>query len=263
MSTLPTEVATVCDHFLDEVDSRLPGRLTGLLLHGSICWGEFFPGSDIDFVAVWDQLPEGDELEALREAHEVTTSGARAFDGFHCTAADLAGSAAGVGSRPAYYQGTFDPAGDNDINPVTWHELAERPVVVRGEVPFVHTDLEALLAFTRDNLDTYWRSMLARVDRLGVGEVGQRDELVCWIALGAPRLHHLLVNGTLTSKSGAGRHVIGCLDPRWHRIASEALRIRERPTESTLYDDALERGTDVRNLLRWIVDSAGDLELSR
>lgn len=99
---------------------------------------------------------------------------------------------------------------------MTWHELAERGLVVRGALPAVHTDREALLAFTRDNLDTYWRSALAQVDT-AIDE----DGTVAWVTLGVARLHHLLARGALTSKSGAGRYVLNSLDARWHPLAVE------------------------------------------
>ncbi len=258
--TLPPEVTTLTGCFLDEVDARLPGRVTGLFLHGSICWGEFFPGSDVDFVAVWDGLPTGGDLDLLQAAHEATLRRRTTpvFDGFHCTAADLAASPSRIGSRPVFYEGAFDPEGRIDINLVTWHELAERPVVVRGEVPPVYTSTAELLDFTRNNLDTYWRGSMKDIEDAGVEEVGRYDAPVAWVGLGAARLHHLLVTGELTSKSGAGRYVCESLDPRWHKIGREALRIREDPHGPSLYDDLAQRGRDVHALLSWLVADGTD-----
>ncbi len=258
MDELPKPVQDVTAAFIEEVDRRLPGRLTALFLHGSICWSEFFPGSDIDFVGVWDELPTGPDLDHLREAHEATLSRVPSpvFDGFHCTAVDLAGSPTEITSRPVFYEGAFDPQGRIDINLVTWHELAERPVIVRGDVAEVHTDLPTLRASTRENLNTYWRDVLRQIDDVGAETVGGQDGATVWVALGAPRLHHLLTQGVLTSKSGAGRYVIELLDPRWAQIAREALRLRETPDSPSLYNDMGQRGRDMRDLLAWIVDDA-------
>ncbi|RYB92082.1 hypothetical protein EUA93_18480 [Nocardioides oleivorans] len=253
----PPHVQELLDGFLDEVDRRFPGELTGLFLHGSIVWGELFLGSDVDFVAVWEQLPTGDRLAALAEAHARVAErfATPTFDGFHCTAADLAASPTGTGTRPVFQQGAFDEQGTLDINLVTWHELALGPVVVRGRVPPIHTDLDELLAFTRANLDTYWRGIAEQTaGGAGVEEIGRSDEAVAWIALGAPRLHHLLRTHALTSKSGAGRYVIERLDARWSPIAEEALRVRERPGTESLYDDPVRRGQDTHDLLTWIVE---------
>lgn len=258
MRSLPLSVEEVCSAFLREVDARLPRRLDALLLRGSLCWGEFFPGSDIDFVAVWDEVPDGSELGNLRAAHEATRAAhpGRDFDGFHCTAADLVRPPAVLGPRPVFFHGSFDPAGSSDLNLVTWHELAERGVVVRGSVPSAYTEVEELVRFTRENLDTYWRGQLRQVVDAGVEVVGANDAAVAWLVLGAPRLHHVLTRRTLTSKSGAGRYVLDSLDARWHRVAKEALRIREHPDQPSLYDDPRGRGQDVRDLLAWILDDA-------
>ncbi|MEU4243330.1 hypothetical protein [Actinoplanes sp. NPDC026619] len=252
--TLPTTVSELTTAFLREVDARLPGRLVGFFLHGSICWGEFFAGSDIDFVGLWDELPSGDDLELLRAAHEATKARfpAPEFDGFHCTAADLAASPAG--RRPVYFRSEFDPAGKLDINQVTWHELAERGVTIRGELPAVYTNLTELLDFTRNNLDTYWRGVDEQVEQAGLEALGRHDDSVSFVGLGPARLHHLLVTKELTSKSGAGRYVRDRLDPRWNLIARESLRLREEPGSASLYNDPVQRGRDTAELLRWLID---------
>ena len=258
--SLPSPVQDVTSRFLAEVDQRLPGRVTSLFLHGSICWGEFFPGSDIDFVALWDELPTGAELDLLRVAHEHTDAAhpKHAFDGAHCTARDLAGPPAAVEPRPGSFQGAFDAEGGAGISLVTWHELAERAVTIRGELPPVHTDPTALAEFTRDNLDTYWRGAVARIEAAGIDTFGRNDTAVEWVGLGPARLHHLLTRGHLTSKSGGGRYLCE-LDPRWARIGREALRLREHPDRPSLYDDPVERGQDAYDQLVRIVEDGSAL----
>lgn len=241
--------------FLGEIDTRAPGLVQGLLLHGSLCWGEFFDDSDIDFVSVLHHRPEPNELHALDEAHAAVRAPfpGRRFEGSHCLASDLARPPTEAAKMPVHYEEAFNPQGDIDINLVTWHELAERGVAVRGQVPAIHTDLDALLAFTHDNLRKYWEPAIAQIDQAGFMAVGEHDQSVTWVTFGVARLHHLLARRQLTSKSGAGRYIVEHLDPRWHQLARDALRIRERPTDPALYDDIEERGRDTREFLAWAV----------
>ena len=139
------------------------------------------------------------------------------------------------------------------MNLVTWHELAERGIPIRGDRPAVYTNLAELLDFTRDNLDTYWRGLAQQVTAASVEALGAHDESVAYLGLGPARLHHLLVTKELTSKSGAGRYVRDSLDPRWNLIARESLRIREDPGTAGLYQDPTQRGRDADELLRWLI----------
>lgn len=254
---LPAEVEAVTAAFLTAVDEAFgPGRLLGLHLHGSMGWGEFFPGSDIDFVAVWDTLPAGVELDQLRDVHQRHRAqhAARAFDGFHCTAAHLANDASTLDPLPVFYEGAFHEAGTEDVHIVTWHELATRPVVVRGAAPHVFTNDAALRAYTRENLATYWTGIRDQLRDAGPQRVGAQDDTTAWVVLGAPRLHHVLTTGQLTSKSGAGRYVLERFPSEHHRIAREALCLREAPFEASLYDDPAERGAAVTAVLEWVLD---------
>ena len=203
----------------------------------------------MDFVGLWDEVPAGDELDLLREAHDAThrTHPGLRFDGFHAAPADLAVPPPDLGPLPTWFENQLHRREDGDVNWVTWHELAERPVVVLGEAPAVRTDKDALLAHTRDNLGAYWRdSQLDQVEHAGPEAVGHVDWAVEWVVLGVARLHHLLATGELTSKSGAGRYILSDLDTCWHRIAREALRLREDPSQPGLYaGHPAERGRDL------------------
>lgn len=253
--TRPAEVVTVTDEFLSHLGSTRPGLIHGLYLHGSLCWGEFFHDSDVDFVAVLSRAPDDDDLAALAAAHARVREVApqRRYEGFYCQVGDLARPAYVLGPVPTHAEGTFDAAGRVGVNPVTWHELAERGIVVRGQRPTIHTDLEALLAFTWENLASYWQPLLQRIREAGDHAVGADGDAVAWVTLGIARLHHLLARRELTSKSGAGRYILDSLDPRWRPLASEAITVRERQGAPSTYDDVRRRGGDVREFLTWAI----------
>jgi hypothetical protein len=245
---LPDQVTEVTSRFLAAIDERAPGLMEGLYLHGSLALtGEFFPGSDIDFVAVLRARPGDAELAALAAAHEaVSTARPRPlFEGIHLVRADLAGPPDECPDLPFFHEGTFGRAGRFEINPVTWHELARHAVVLRGPAltgQDVWTDDRVLWDFTRGNLRSYW----ARVAELqtALPERAGLPEVTSWCVLGISRLHHLLATGSMTSKSGAGRYALTAFGPRWHPIVQEALRARERPQEPSGYPDGVTRGQD-------------------
>jgi hypothetical protein len=256
-SDLPEPVESVCSDWLSLVDQRSPGLVTGLYLRGGLAFGEWLPGpSDVDFVATLSRRPDDAALDALRSSHArlLEHHPDLPFDGMHVLAADLTVDPDECPDVPCVLHGFFEDEAREDLNPVGWHELAERGITVRGpavEGIGVWTDAERVRSFTRENLDTYWRSnaelLAARPQE------GEAEETCCWCVLGVARLHHLLVTGELTTKSGAGRWALAHLDERFHRVLREALRVREGGADEYAADRA-QRGLDTAAFTAYVVE---------
>jgi len=258
---LPDEATQVTEMFLGLIDDASPGLVQGLYLRGSLAFGEYFPGrSDLDFTAVLAARPDAAALDALAAAHAAVHDAYQIphFDGFHLLRADLARPPDECPDLPCMFEGSFHPAGRFDVNAVAWHELARRGVAVRGPeltAESVWTDDAALRAFTHGNLSSYW----ARVADFAVEypEEAAKPEAVAWGVLGISRLHHLLATGTMTSKSGAGRHALTAFDPVWHPIVREALRAREDPDRPSEFDaDPARRGRENAAFVRMALEAS-------
>lgn len=255
---IPQSVSDVTSRFLAEIDVGAPGLVDGLWLHGSLGWGEFFRSSDIDFVAGLSRTPNRLDLIALRASHVRTRAAYRqiTFNGFHLPTQDLSRNPRSIVAQPVFLNGKFRDWGNDDIHIVTWHELAERAIGLRGTLPAVYTNASELRGYTRDNLNSHWKGVLQRLQRAGSARTGAHVEEIVWTVLGVARLHHLLATEKLTSKSGAGRYVLESLDTRWALIAQEALRGRENPESPSFYTEAAVRGKDATDFLAWVIDDA-------
>ena len=67
---LPPDVSATMSAYARLVDDKLPERIRGLYLAGSVALDDYRPGrSDIDFVAVSDTALQPPELETLRQVH--------------------------------------------------------------------------------------------------------------------------------------------------------------------------------------------------
>jgi len=237
---VPADVARVTETFLRAVDARAPGLVRGLYLRGSLGFGEYFPGrSDVDFAAILSGRPDRARLEALGAAHAELRDAVPdpPFEGIHLLAGDLALPPEQCPEVPYAYEGCFHRSGRFELSPVTWHELASHGIAVRGAAltaADVWTDLAALRAFSYANLTSYWADIARQLQARPPSRLPARA--THWCVLGVSRLHHLLATGSMTSKSGAGRHALAAFGPRWHPIIGEALRLRERPGDPSEYD---------------------------
>lgn len=256
MAELPAEVEELCRAWLADIDRRAPGLVTGLHLRGGLGFGEYVPGvSDVDFVAVLAHRPGPDEVDILEESHVALAAAypQPPFDGLHVTADDLARDPDVCPDVPCVLHGWFEPEARYDVSPVAWQELARHSVPLRGEPVTPWTDRDRLLAFTRDNLATYWADQAAALAKFP--DQAAMEESCAWCVLGVARLHHLLATGEMTSKSAAGRWGLGFYDERWHPVLRESLRLRERTDGPSEYDDPAARGRDVAGFTAYVVEA--------
>jgi hypothetical protein len=243
---LPDKVHEVVDSYLALVEQRLPGRVAGLYLHGSLGFGEWYDGrSDIDFVAVIADRPDPATTSVLQDVHDRVGEACPRpfFSGLYVTWDDLARPPFGVTGLYGILEGNWSDHHGPD--PVTWHELAHHGVHVHGPMlddVSIHTDVHALRTYSQGNLADYWQPRL--------GQLTQRPELACrpdllqWFVLGIPRLHHAIATGSLTSKDGAGHYALEVFGQHWLPVVGEALTYRARGEPSGTWagrDDDLAR----------------------
>ncbi|WP_328322133.1 hypothetical protein OHA70_26205 [Kribbella sp. NBC_00382] len=237
---LPAEVSGTTSKYLQLIDQALPGQVSGLYLTGSIPLGDYRRGfSDIDGVVV--VASPLTDVSLVREVHKQLPS-SPAFDVTYLTAADLA--VAPDATKPVVFtlDGEFKEAPfGGPVSPVLWSELARQSTALRTAPDLdVHDDQEALEAFTRDNLTSYWSG---RFDALESAFADHPDDEVVdawilpWVMLGVPRLHALLATGNIISKTAAGEHALIAF-PEWAPLLHRCLDHRSGKPETFTVADA-------------------------
>lgn len=263
------EAQAVLRAFLDEVDRHAPGYLTGVYIGGSLALDDPQPGkSDIDLVLVRpDAATNEDSMAALAPAIALLRASypRPSLDAIVLGREDLRlGPDAIQGPRPVLFEGRLELREDGSArNPVTWQILRQGGITWRG-TPVgnldLHDDPQRLRAWTRDNLEDYWRPWLAKSRRLpsSFGLWSLRPDFVEWGVLGVTRLHYTIATGQVTSKAGAGAYALTVFPERWHRIIREATGIRTQGSDRTsLYGrNALRRRRDARAYIAMVIADA-------
>ena len=257
-------VQTLAQAFLRNVDGEAPGLVQGLYLTGSVALDDFRPhASDVDFVVITSRRTTPDDTDALRRAHARTRAEIPRpqFNGIHLTWDDLADDPAACGPVASVLGGRFKARAGADVNPVTWHVLAERGVTVRGPLPVeldVWDNPASLRAWSFGNLDEHWRRWRAKAGRLvpprGLAALGSLAP--SWNVLSVSRMHFTMRTGEITSKSGAGLYALHAFPERWQRIVNECPRIRRGSGLPTLYQSALDRRRAALDYIEMVLDDA-------
>jgi hypothetical protein len=249
----PRDVQGALGTYTRTFDRRLPDRLHGLHLIGSLALGDYRPAaSDIDVVAVTATRLDSGELDAVEAIHREIVLPLLSVT--YVTTDDLRSDPRTLDGIAFHHEGTFGRSGGFDANPAVWETLRRYPLCVRGPAtPDVWHDPAALRDWTLQNLDSYWRPLMEKVEQrvstLPLPSVG----LLTWCVPGVARLHYTLATGDITSKSGACRYMLEHFPQRWHPLASAALAALRNPVAAT--DDSAML-SEVPDLMDFAIDDA-------
>jgi hypothetical protein len=215
---------------LNAVDAAAPGLVEAFWVTGSAASGDWRPAvSDVDTVAATSREPTSDDLAALAAVH---VPGDRPHvDATYVPAAALADPPVRGEPLPHVVDGTFGTGPCGEATPVTWLELRQRGVALRGPAPaeLVPAPEEALLRdWLLGNLRGYWS---AEADAAEKALAGRPDEQpvstggITWLVLGPPRLHATLATGEILSKTEAGEYAARLL-PAYADLAERCVAAR-------------------------------------
>lgn len=246
MNMVSEPVQDVLDLYASLVRERLPERVMGFYVHGSIALGAYEHGfSDIDFFAVLNKRALDADCEVLRGIHRdvAVKYDKPILEGSYLQLQDLGRLKSDVEPAPYYYEDQFRHAGHHDLNLVTWWVLKHRGIAVWGspcqDLPF-EVDWDVLIRRMAENLHDYWAPLIQRVKK---DPATLDEDMVQWSVLGILRLFYSFREGDITSKVGAGEYGLEVLSEKWHCILNESIRIRQGGTES-LYDSPEKRADD-------------------
>jgi hypothetical protein len=221
---IPPIAEEVCRRYLTAFDAQHPGLLTGLYLVGSIALDDFHPlESDVDFLALTRRPVD---LADVAEVHANFSGNRPFFDGLYVTEAELRTLPGPTLRGVTVINGKPSAHSGDERHPVTWLTLARHGLAVRGPAPdpsWIAADLAAAQAHSRGNLDSYWRGWIASRRALPAATLSVDD--IAWSVLGISRLHALIVEGLILSKTGAGHYALSAF-PQHRSVIETALAIR-------------------------------------
>jgi hypothetical protein len=221
--TLPLEVRDRVSLYLQRIDGALPDFVTGLYVVGSTALGAWQPGhSDIDAIILTSRAFTATDLSAVAAVHADFPS-APYFDGVYLDPATFAARAADRQVVPFVVNGAFksdQPCGE--LNPVVWLILSRYGIPVRGpQLTGIAPGAEALAAYNRGNLLSYWQPLAAEL-RAACADAPDDQPVdgnwVVWPILGPARLHYTLATGDVIAKPDIAAYIAKEF-PAWAPLA--------------------------------------------
>ena len=232
---LPPDVSLHLDKFRDRLLKVV--ELRGLYLYGSLTTGDFSPSSsDIDLIAVPERRADRAVLDRLKSLHLDLGRAGGAFTRLNCLYV-TAGTLADPHRLHPYWYG--DRFTQWQLKLMTMAELARSGRAVYGPWPptgLREVSLAGLQSHVRDDLDAYWRPMVARPD------IWLEDRWVDFGLVTLPRAAAVLHVGELITKSEAIGRLADFGVPAWlsdqirRRRAGEDVSVTEpqRHTRASL-----------------------------
>lgn len=226
---VPDEVGRAVTRHRRWVERLLPRRIEQVHVVGSAAMGAYVPGrSDVDVVVALDRRLTGPEILRLQAAQVLASVPCGAsgvvhrrwafpgnVNGVYVVTADLARPVGEIEPVAAHTGTAFTIGTAFDVNPVMWTVLADTGT------PVVRPTQDETVAWCRENLRTFWRSLAVGLRGGRISRSRMTQEV-----LGAPRLWLTATTGEIVSKEDAGQRALAAFAAGWHPLLHDALAWR-------------------------------------
>lgn len=246
---IPPDIADFLRQYLLKLESILPdGTVAAVYLYGSIALESFEAhASDIDFITFLKRNLKREEFRQLKEMHRELrkTRFGKVMDGAY-----LLESGAGKGNHelppyPYVSDGRLK-WGFHDVNPTTWWIIQNNGIKLAGNLPEFEVSWEAVKETMSYNLNDYW------LPKARTGWFFWSDKAVEFSVLTLCRIVCTLEYGVIFPKREAGERALALLDPSWHMLVKEALRIRSSSNAKPLYYSRFKRLNDIQQFILYV-----------
>lgn len=134
---------------------------------------------------------------------------------------------------------------------------------MRGPAPDrleIRTDPCELRAWTRANLDGYWRDWVVRARRWSTRGLVRAlpRRFAAGGVLGVSRLHYTLETGEIADKETAGEYALATFGPEWRTVVEDALVFWRgaQPPRGPLWPHPARRTRRAADFVAHVIDSA-------
>jgi predicted nucleotidyltransferase len=233
--------------------------MNGFYIYGSAATDDFHvERSDIDFIAIVETGLSYEQIDKLQLIHSLIQLKYKKpeLNGFYVTPDQLGLPKGKIKPVTFFYEGKVHDRGHFELNLVTWYQLKNSAVTIRGfpanELGF-SVSWDDLIAEMKNNMNTYWKKWIRKSSRLFSYDsiLLLSPERIEWGVLGTARQYYSFNEGGIVSKTEAGRWALEKVPEKYHKILQEALNIRSGGRQA--YSSRFRRRKDVLEFMNYIL----------
>lgn len=265
MQTLPEIVNKIILLYLELMEKHLPGLLDGFYIYGSAALNDFFPEkSDLDFITIVKRKPGFIDIEKLQLIHGLIRMKFKKpeLNGIYVQNEQLGKSKEETEPVTYYYDGRIHDEGYFEMKYVTWYQLKEKAITVRGvssaELNF-SVEWNCVEDEMHANMNTYWKRWIEKASGFSIDSITTLifSKRIEWGVLGITRLYYSFIENDIISKTAAGEWALNNVTNEYRKIISEALNIRTG--KNSIYSSSFKRKKDALMYMKYIVEESNKM----
>lgn len=256
---LPEIANTIISEYLTLFDRLLPAVMKGFYIYGSAATDDFqAERSDIDFITIIKSGLSYEQIDKLQLIHSLIQLKYKKpeLNGFYITSDQLGLPKGKIKPVTYFYEGKVHDRGHFELNLVTWYQLKNSSVSIRG-IPANELDFTVnwgdLIAEMKYNMNTYWIEWIRKSSRLFSYDsiLLLSPHRIEWGVLGVVRQFYSFSEGGIASKTKAGKWALTKVPGKYHKILQEALNIHSGG--KTVYLSRFKRRKDTLEFMNYIL----------